>query len=199
MNHESRESKFSLQHVELIILAATLLATVVMSYLTLRQTAQNAEIERTSKFVERLNSKDMVEIREDVDRWVETKETGEALYLRSHGKRKDGPPYTSDEARREAASALKTIAELRTMANYFQELGTALKIGSLNEVYAHALVGGLCVRYGNDLGSFIDASRDERKRKTAYEEVFLLRDRMHDIDLKLEAEAAAKAKNPPGK
>lgn len=41
------------------------------------------------------------------------------------------------------------------MANFFQEFGTALKIGSLNERYAHELLGAVFIRYATSLEPFI--------------------------------------------
>ena len=124
---------WTLKHLEVLLLAATLLATVIISALTLHQTTQNFQIERTSSFVARFNSLEQVSLREAVDRWLESGESATNLYVRS-----DPvffcPSNTTvivDPTNRE--DALKTIAQLRTMANFFQEFGTALKFGSLDE------------------------------------------------------------------
>jgi len=162
--------RWSLAHGEVLLLALTLLATVVMSYLTLRQTTAHFRLQRTSDFVARFNSRELVETREEVDRWVESGESPEALYARSQGK----AAATTEESR----LALATVANLRTMANFFQEFGTALKVGSLDERYAHELLGGVCLRYARDLKAFIEETRRVRGRPQAYQEVFVLEERM---------------------
>jgi hypothetical protein len=163
----------TLQHAEVLLLALTLLATVTISALTLRQTTLHFRLQRTSEFVSRFNSKDLVAMREEVDRWVESGETPKALYLRS-GVGSKAPAILSADAQQ----ALSMVANLRTMTNFFQEFGTAIKVGSLDERYAHELLGGLCLRYARELRPFILESRMVRGRPQAYEEVFLLEARM---------------------
>jgi hypothetical protein len=91
--------------------------------------------------------------------------------------------------------ALELIADLRTLANFFQEFGTAIKHGSLDEEYALDLLGALCVRYGRGLEPFILETRLRRGRKLAYQEVFSLRDRMIVLDPSL-ADTPAPLPNP---
>ena len=172
--------RMTLQHWELIIVAVTLLTSSVFSFLTLRQTTDHFRIERTSGFVSRFNSPDMVSLRESVDRWLEAKETAEHLYARSKEPIVATDPAASGAQPDNPAKVL--VAQLRTMANYFQEFGTAIKIGSLDESYAHELLGAVCIRYGNELEPFIRETRIQRSRPQAYEEVFLLRDRMKILD-----------------
>lgn len=170
------------QRLELLLLALTLLATVVISALTLRQTTRHFEIERTSAFVARFNSAEMVKLREEVDRWLETNESPSQLYDRSLGMPAD--PANPNSAR-PAQEALDTVSRLRTLTNYFQEFGTALKADSLNERYAHELLGPVCVRYATSLKPFILETRNRRPQQPqAYEEVFLLKSRMETLDNK---------------
>jgi hypothetical protein len=171
--------RFTLAHAEILLLALTLLATVVISALTLHQTTRHFEIERTSSFVARFNGEELVKLREFVDRWLESGETPHQLYDRSNGVTADA---TSPNATLGKADALETVSRLRTMANYFQEFGTALKIGSLNEYYAHELLGNVCVRYADALEPFIVETRERRKRPQAYEEVMLLKTKMQALD-----------------
>jgi len=172
---------WSSQSIELLLLALTLLATVVISALTLRQTTKHFEIERTSSFVARFNSQEMVALREEVDRWLGSNELPSHLYDRSDGKPLDTsiPPPNSDLSQEKA---LKTVSQLRTMANFFQEFGTAIKIDSLNERYAHELLGAVCIRYATSLEPFIMETRKRRQHQLAYQEVFSLKSRMESLD-----------------
>jgi len=168
-----------MKNMELLLLALTLLATVIISALTLRQTTRHFEIERTSAFVARFNSQEMVELREEVDRWLESNESPSQLYDRSFGPPID-PAETNPNSGLPPKQAL--VSKLRTIANYFQEFGTALKVDSLNEQYAHELLGAVCVRYATSLEPFIFETRKRLQRPQAYEEVFLLKSRMESLD-----------------
>jgi len=182
MSSTSSSERWTLQHLEVLLLAATLLATVIISAATLHQTKRSFELERTSSFVARFNSQDMVALREDVDRWLETGETPSHLYDRSDLKRVNLDKQQAAQIRLDCEQALKTVAKLRTLANYFQEFGTALKVGSLDEDYAHELLGSLCIRYGKALEPFIMETRIRRQRPQSYAEVLLLRTRMETVD-----------------
>lgn len=181
MKSNGASSRWSLQHLEVFLLAATLLATVLISAATFYQTKRHFEIGRTTDFVSRFNSQELVTLREDVDRWLETGESPALLYDRSERKTFDSTRSVS-EVRSDIEQALKTVAKLRTMANFFQEFGTAIKIGSLNEDYAHELLGSVCIRYGKSLEPFIMETRKRRQRPQAYAEVFLLKQRMEEQD-----------------
>ena len=176
MNSTNRNLYLTSQHIELLLLALALLATVVISALTLRQTTRHFEIERTSAFVVRFNSQEMVELREEVDRWLESKESPSELYDRSIIKPVD--PSAAPNANLSHEQALKMVSKLRTMANYFQEFGTALKADSLNERYAHELLGAVCVRYATSLEPFINEFRKRQQQPKAFEEVFSLKSKM---------------------
>jgi len=158
-----------------------LLATVYMSWLTLQQSKDHFRLERTGSFVARFNSTEMVSLREDVDRWLATKEPPEALFKRSQS-----PPVTSgqvnDQAIAKAAAAMEQFTKLRTLTNYFQEFGSATKFGILADRYAHNLLGNVCVRYGEELGPFIEFMRSQRNRPGIYAEVEWLRNRMRELD-----------------
>lgn len=163
----------SLKQFEIVFVILSLLATVVFAYWTVRQATHHFELERTSQFVMRFNSPEMVELRNDVDDWLETGESASDLYERSRSK---------EQAESKDAKAM--IAKLRTMANFFQEFGSAIKLDSVNEEYAQVLLGSVCVRYGESLEPFIRETRLERGRPNVYEEVFLLSERMDQIDEK---------------
>jgi hypothetical protein len=155
---------------EMLLLVLSLLATVIISALTLRQATKHFQMERTSQFVARFNSEALVALREDVDRWLETKESPSHLYDRS---------LDSLDARKDA---LALVAKLRTLTNFFQEFGSALKFGSLDERYAHELLGGVCIRYATALEPFIVETRKRRNRPQVYDEVFWLRARMQKLE-----------------
>jgi hypothetical protein len=174
-------SGWSHERTELLLLALTLLATVVISALTLRQTMKHFEIERTSAFVARFNSREMVELREDCDRWLETGESPAKLYDDSLAIAA-GTAIEELDPKDPAARAFRMVSKLRTMANYFQEFGTALKIDSLDEHYAHELLGAVCIRYATSLKPFILESRIRKQRPQVYEEVFSLKARMELLD-----------------
>ena len=186
--NSTKPNRLWTQRIELLSLALTLLATVVMSALTLRQTTKHFEIttrhfeiERTAAFVTRFNSPEMVELREEVDRWLESNESPSELYDRSKG-----TPVDHATARPNtvllAEQALRTVSKLRTMANYFQEFGAALRTGTLNDRYAHELVGSVCVRYAIALEPYIIETRKRRNRPQLYAEVFVLKSSMEALD-----------------
>ena len=169
--HRSKRGPFTVQFFEVLILAATLLATVIISALTLHQTTRHFEIERTSAFVARFNGPDMVSLREQVNRWLKSGETPAALYARENS----ADPKAASEAS-------ETIARLMTIANFFEEFGSAIEVGSLDEHYAHVLLGGLCIQFGRSLEPFIKEARIQRQRPQLFEEVFFLRDRMLELE-----------------
>ena len=72
--------------------------------------------------------------------------------------------------------------KLRTLTNYFQEFGTAIKHGMLDDDYAFDLLGGICIRYATQLEPFITETRSHRQRNKLYQEVFYLRSRMKELD-----------------
>ena len=164
-------SLFSTEYMEVLILAATLLATVVISALTLRQTTHHFEIERTSAFVERLDSSDMVQLRENVDRWLAAGETPAELYARS----------VSEDAQAQN-NAVDTIVQLRTLCNFFDEFGAAIRIASIDENYASELLGSVCIHYAQALEPFIIESRSQHQRPNLFDDVFYLKDRMKKLD-----------------
>jgi hypothetical protein len=125
----------------------------------------------------------MVELREEVDRWLESNESPSQLYDRSIGTPVD-PATASANSSLTAEQALRTVSKLRTMANYFQEFGSAFRADSLNERYAHELLGSVCVRYAILLEPFIIETRKRRQRPQLYTEVFLLKSRMESLDKK---------------
>jgi hypothetical protein len=170
-----------LPQINLIFVALALVTTVTMSTLSLRQTTNNFRLERTGAFVSRFNSLEMVELREDADRWLDSGETPAELYARSMVATAKGSDQTTREAL-DAKAARTQFARLRTLANFFQEFGTAYKFGSLDEAYAHDLLGGVCIRYSDALGPFIEFLRVQRKRPTMYSEFFWMRDRMKRLD-----------------
>jgi hypothetical protein len=164
----SRESaRFSLQHYEVLVLAMTLLATVTISSLSLHEVRKDFRINRTSALAARFDSQEMVALREDTDRWLESQETPSSLYDRA-----------AIQGAANRPDALKLLTELRTFTNFFQEFGTALKFDSLDEAYSQALLGAVCIRYANALEPFILETRKRRNRPLEYEEVFYLRERM---------------------
>lgn len=158
--------------------ALALLATIAFSALSFHQTRQHFRLERTSGFVERFNSPELIALREDVDAWVRSGEDPASLYRRDANRaRPEGSPERADA---DAAHAM--LVKLRTLTNYFQEFGTAIKHGMLDERYAFDLLGGVCIRYANDLEPYILATRVERNRTKLYAEVLSLRQRMLELD-----------------
>jgi len=176
-----RNRAWSIRHLEVLVLSMTLLATVYMSWLVLQQSKDHYRLERTASFVARFNSTEMVSLREDVDRWLASKEPPEVLFKRSQS-----PPVASgqvkDQAITQAAAAMEQFSRLRTLTNYFQEFGAATKFGMLDDRYAHNLLGNVCVRYGEELGPFIEFMRSQRNRPGVYAEVDWLRNRMRELD-----------------
>jgi len=59
-------------------------------------------------------------------------------------------------------SAKQAVKAIRTFAKFFQELGTAMKHGTLEAAYAWDLFGSAVHHYMRGLRAFIDETRDQR-------------------------------------
>ena len=140
-----------LQLVEVLVLSATLLATVLISWYTARQTRRHFRLERTQSFISRFNSPEMIETRQVVDDWLAGSENYNDL-LNRYNKREH--------------EAVKIADSILTIANLFQELGVAFGHGAVDEHYTWDVFGGLVRKYWDSMEPFVQERRKQRERPT---------------------------------
>lgn len=191
--------------VELTILCLTLVITALFNLFIFqemhRQTALNRAmynqtrehfaIQRTSSAIERFNSDQLLRARRVVDHWVATAEPpGDLLDRAAHPHPGKAASELTPEQRlavERAEHADEVATNLRLFANFFQELGTAMKHDTLHERYAWDVFGALVVRYEADLRPYVEEIRRRRGRPQLYEDFSALADRMRALDRKYAA------------
>src|ERR1700754_2400759 len=126
--------------VELTILAITLSVTSLTGLGVYIQASNHFAFQRTSYMIERFNQQQLVDDREATDRWLKTKEEAKSLFDRAEQRDPE-----------KAKEALQTIKAIRVFCNFFQELGTAEKHGTLNQEYLWDVFGAAVTKYGEEL------------------------------------------------
>ena len=127
---------------EMLLLVLSLLATVIISALTLRQATKHFQMERIEPIRGALQFEALVALREDVDRWLETKESPSHLYDRS---------LDSLDARNGRAGARGQTADPDEFLSGVP--GSALEFGSLDRTLCARAPGRVCIRYATALDS----------------------------------------------
>ena len=158
---------------ELVIPAITLVITFMAALAVYYQTQKYFTAERTSYYIERFNSTELVEAREVVDNWLSTGESPRDLYTR-----------IKDRATESGKNGLFVYRNIRTFVNFFQELGVAMKHETLNEEYLWDVFGGLVLRYGNLLKPYIEETRIQLNRPKVLQEFTKLVELMESLDKK---------------
>ena len=158
---------FVLGAAEVVLLAVSLLLTLATAAYVAWQTQHHFRLQRVTAFIERFNSGEMLRLRGIVDQTVESGVNPETL-----------------QARRAAGDddAAERLDAMRTFANFFQELGSAHKMGTLGNRYLWAVFGGLVQRYWTDLRPLIEMMR--LNRPTLYEDFENVADAMARGDAK---------------
>ena len=174
--------------LELTILALTLIITTTVGLGLYYQATRHFNLQRTSSMMERFNSKELVDVREVTDNWLVKGESAKALMDRavdpySH---KSESEKTEEEksVSAKAEDAAETVKNLRVFCNFFQELGTAYKRGTLDEGYMWDLFRALVTKYGEELKPYVEELRVRRKRQQLYQEFLLLADKMKKLNEK---------------
>lgn len=106
---------------ELTVLALTFIATLMIGGAVYRQTSRHFALQRSTDFMLRYNGDQLVDARYSVDAWLASGESADALDRRAILSGEDGD------------NAKQTIKSVRTFANFFQELGTAMKHRTLRD------------------------------------------------------------------
>jgi len=157
--------------VENLILAFTLIMTVALSWMVFRQTQRHFQLQRTQEFIGRFNGQAINEHRRQIDLWVAT---GEAVH------------ELLDRAKQEDADAtqVRQAEAMRSVANFFQELGAAAKHGTLNDAYCWDVFGGLITNYWQLLSPYVFEMRYRRGRPTLWNDFEALANQMQQQDAK---------------
>lgn len=171
-------SEAVIRMIELGVVCATFLVTLVAAIAVYRQTTRHFALERSTHFIERFNGPELVTARETVDSWLKSGEEAGKLFKRAEGQAPEG------EAR-------VAVRDLRTFTNFFQELGTAMKHGTLDEEYVWDVFGGLVVRYGDELQPFVREHRRHTGRMTLYSDFDWLIERIREREAATGVEPAS--------
>lgn len=149
---------FVLKILELVFVGATAiigLGTVVfIGY----QTSRHFRFQRSTHFIERFNSAEMIELRFEVDFFLADNPNWEKIL-----KRYLANELTDNNLKR---NILKTLR----FTNFFQELATAHKHKTLHEDYIWDVFGGAICMYWENLLPFIESYRKARLRKTLFQD-----------------------------
>lgn len=141
---------------EVILLAATLLATVGVGAYVAWQTARHFQLQHAKEFIARFNSEDMVSIRRRVDTYLTSNRSAAELIAAE-----EADPY---------GEAAREIDAIRTFVNFFQELGVAYKHRTVHGVYTWDLFGALIQKYWKLLHPFVVEVRQRRNRMTVFQD-----------------------------
>ncbi len=152
------------------------------------------QLETAVAFSQRLDSDQMVRARHVVDNFVASHLSVKQLLddaMDPEANLADMALSDQQKLRRAHAQKSDEIArEFRIFANFFQQLGTALKHDTVPVDYAWDVFGALAQRYRKDLKGYIEEMRIRRERPTLYQEFDLFVNRMAKMD---EAKAKEKA------
>jgi hypothetical protein len=174
--------------LELTILALTLIVTTTGSLGVYYQATRHFNIQRTSSMMERFNSKELVDIRDVADAWLAKGESAHDLMERAVDPYSHKPDSEKTEEEKavsaKAREAADVVINVRVFCNFFQELGTAYKRGTLDEAYMWDLFGGIVTKYGEELRPFVEELRIRRQRPQLYQEFLSLTERMKELNEK---------------
>lgn len=155
--------------IELILIAVTAIITVGSAIYVGRQANKHFLMQRSTRFIERFNSGDMLRIRPRVDALIASN------------------PAWADELRTLSEDQLDPdrrllFYDLVVFTNFFQELATAFKHQTIEETYTWDVFGNLILCYWSELRPYILALRASRERPCLYDTFEELAKRMEAID-----------------
>lgn len=155
--------------IEVVLIAITAVITVFTAVYVGKQANRHFLLQRSTRFIERFNSGDMLRMRPKVDRLLASSPdwTTELGVMRQGG---------LDGERR------GLFYDLVVFTNFFQELATAFEHGTIEEDYTWDVFGGLIRQYWTALRPYVLASREVSGRPTLYEGFERLAARMEEID-----------------
>lgn len=138
--------------------------------------------------IERFNQKELVDAREVTDNWFAIKEDAKALFDRAVDPYSQKPESQKTDAEKleseRARKAEETVKNIRIFCNFFQELGTAEKYGTLEEEYMWDVFGAAVTKYGEELRPFVEELRVRRQRPLLMQEFLLPADKMKELNRK---------------
>ena len=134
---------------QIVVSIAQIVAVVIMYRLAVRQYQMN----RSSRYLERFLDKDLFELREGVDAWLESGlSTSEKL------------DQLND------SECIHTRSEIIAFANFFQEISISYKRSLTDKQYIYETFGFLIRRYWEQLQFWTGSYRSEKGRETLYED-----------------------------
>ncbi len=174
--------------VEVTILILTLIVTTTTGLGIYYQATRHFDIQRTSYMIERFNTKELVDARDVTDKWLDKKEDVKSLMDRAVDPYSKNPePQKTGEGKLESAEAEEAatiVKSIRVFCNFFQELGTAEKHGTLDEGYMWDVFGGIVNKYGEELKPFVEELRVRKQRPQIMQEFSSLTNKMKELDKK---------------
>jgi hypothetical protein len=174
--------------VELAILILTFIVTAATGLGFYHQATRHFAIQRTSYMIERFNTKELVDAREATDSWLDKKEDVKSLMdhaVDPHSQKPESQKtHTEKVESAKAKEATETVKSIRVFCNFFQELGTAEKHGTLDEGYMWDVFGGIVKKYGEELKPFVEELRVRKQRPQIMQEFSSLTEKMKALDEK---------------
>lgn len=162
--------------LQLVLVSASLLATVLIAWFVARQTQNHFMVQHSQAFIERFNGDAMSEHRHRVDGF---QKIGRSIQELLDGSAAD--PHGPDARVHES---------FRTSANFFQELGAALRHRMVKESMVWDDFGGLVKTYWRLLLPYIEEVRLRDNRPTLFCDFEDLALRMTAIDRKMQRRRA---------
>lgn len=155
--------------IEVTLIAITAVITVGAAIYVGKQANRHFLMQRSTSFIERFNTGDMLQMRPRVDRLIASGPDWkrELTALRAGG---------LEEARR------REFYDLLVFTNFFQELATAFEHRTIAEDYTWDVFGGLIRQYWKLLKPYVIAFREVAERPTLYEGFERIAARMDEID-----------------
>ncbi len=155
--------------IEVILIGLTAIVTIATAIYVGKQANHHFRMQRSTRFIERFNTGDLLRIRPRVDRLLLSQpDWPQELAEMKAGK--------MDEERR------LLFYDLVVFTNFFQELATAFEHNTIAEKYTWDVFGLLLRHYWRQLQPYVLAMRKAHERPTLYEGFERIAGRMHKFD-----------------
>ncbi len=158
--------------IELLLLGITAVITLFAAIYVGKQAEKHFRMQRSTAFIERFNSGDLLRIRPEVDQLLATVHDWQHELRRAA----EGEPESNHR-----------VIRVSVFANFFQELATAFIHRTIDEAYTWDVFGGLVKKYWRNLAPFVEAIRLVNERPTLYDDFQHLAERMGRVDRKKNA------------
>ena len=157
------------ENLTLMVEALAAVITLGAAAFVARQTFRHFSLQRASHFIERFNSERMNNLRHNVSHFCASNPDWSELMAR----------FTRSEL--DEATARK-VGDVVVLANFFQELATALNHRSIDKAYTWDVFGFLVPYHWEMLKPFIDGIRVARGRPTLYSDFEVLVGKMKAVE-----------------